>query len=55
MVPENRDTIAVMTGGISGAFLGLEALLKTWIEKLEDHVYLEVSAEDLHRIFEQNC
>lgn len=32
----DRDTMGAMAGGLSGAYLGMEAIPKEWIEKLEN-------------------
>jgi len=53
MVPGDRDTIGAMTGGISGAFLGLDALPEMWVNKLENIDYLERLASQLHTIFKE--
>jgi len=53
MVPGDRDTIGAMTGGLSGAFLGVKAPPDTWIDKLEDVDYLKELADQLYTIFEK--
>lgn len=37
----DTDTIASMTGAISGAWLGIEAIPGEWVEKLENKDYIE--------------
>jgi poly(ADP-ribose) glycohydrolase ARH3 len=37
----DTDTIASMTGAISGARLGIEAVPGEWVEKLENRNYIE--------------
>lgn len=54
MVSGDRDTIGAMTGGISGAFLGFDALPSIWVEKLEDLEKIEGLAEQLYIIFKKN-
>ncbi|MBC7106026.1 MAG: ADP-ribosylglycohydrolase family protein [Firmicutes bacterium] len=48
----DADTIASMTGAISGAWLGMEAIPGEWVEKLENRDYVEYLA---HRLFEVAC
>ena len=36
----DTDTIGAMTGAISGAFLGIEAIPQKWRDKIEDNSYL---------------
>ena len=48
----DADTIASMTGAISGAWLGIEAIPGEWVEKLENRDYVEYLA---HRLFEAAC
>lgn len=43
----DTDTIAAMTGAISGAYLGIEAIPETWRERLENRDYIEELAEEL--------
>jgi len=43
----DADTIAAMTGAISGAWLGNEGLPEAWVKKLENREYLELLAEAL--------
>lgn len=38
---DDTDTIASMTGVISGAWLGIEAIPEEWMEKLENRDYIE--------------
>ena len=45
----HADTIASMTGAISGAWFGVEAVPGEWVEKLENRDYVEYLA---HRLFE---
>lgn len=43
----DADTIASMTGAISGARLGIEAIPEEWVEKLENRAYIEELAVKL--------
>ncbi len=43
----DTDTIGAMTGAISGAYLGVEAIPGSWQEKLENRQYLAFLAEQL--------
>lgn len=43
----DTDTIGAMTGAISGAYLGLEAIPAGWKNKLENRPYIEELAEKL--------
>jgi len=43
----DTDTIAAMTGAISGAYLGIEAIPETWKQRLENREYIEELAEKL--------
>jgi len=43
----DTDTIAAMTGAISAAYLGIEAIPETWRERLENREYIEELAEKL--------
>ena len=40
----DSDSIACITGSISGAYLGIETIPEEWIEKIEETEYLEVLA-----------
>ncbi|NQT48899.1 MAG: ADP-ribosylglycohydrolase family protein [Chloroflexi bacterium] len=46
----DTDTIAAMTGAISGAYLGIEAIPGKWRERLENGEYLTQLAEELWHI-----
>jgi len=46
----DTDTIGAMTGAISGAYLGIEAIPGRWQERLENREYLTGLAEQLRRI-----
>lgn len=46
----DTDTIGAMTGAISGAYLGVEAIPQKWQEKLENRGYIEALAEKLWQI-----
>ena len=46
----DTDTIASMTGAISGAYLGIEAIPQKWRAKLENRVYIEALGEKLWRL-----
>lgn len=37
----DRDTLGAMAGAISGAYLGIEAIPRSWKDKLENRTYLE--------------
>lgn len=43
----DADTIGAMTGAISGAFHGFEAIPQRWLQKLENRQYIETLAEKL--------
>jgi len=47
----DTDTIGAMTGAISGAYLGIEAIPEGWIGKLENRGYLEELAEKLYAMY----
>jgi len=47
----DTDTIGAMTGAISGAYLGIRAIPKSWRGKLENGQYIEELAEKLYRLF----
>jgi poly(ADP-ribose) glycohydrolase ARH3 len=46
----DTDTIGAMTGAISGAFLGIEALPQKWLSRLEDFTLLEELALGLWKL-----
>ncbi|MFX1465557.1 MAG: ADP-ribosylglycohydrolase family protein [Promethearchaeota archaeon] len=46
----DTDTIAAMTGAISGAYLGVEAIPKRWIDYLENKDYIKDLAERLFQL-----
>jgi len=46
----DTDTIGAMTGAISGAYLGIEAIPSKWREKLENRDYIADLADRLWRI-----
>jgi poly(ADP-ribose) glycohydrolase ARH3 len=46
----DRDTIGAMGCALSGAYLGMEALPKEWIEKLENNLYIKDLALRLWRL-----
>lgn len=46
----DRDTIAAMTGAISGAYHGVTAIPQEWLSKLEKRAYIEKLAENLWKI-----
>ena len=50
----DRDTIAAMTGAISGAYHGVKAIPEHWLNKLEKKAYIEKLAEDLWRLKKQH-
>jgi poly(ADP-ribose) glycohydrolase ARH3 len=43
----DTDTIAAMTGAISGAYLGIEAIPEGWKQRLENREYIEELAQKL--------
>jgi poly(ADP-ribose) glycohydrolase ARH3 len=45
-----RDTLGAMAGAISGAYLGIEAVPKSWREKLENREKIEALASSLFQI-----
>jgi len=47
----DTDTIAAMTGAISGAYLGVDSIPETWKSKLENRLYIEGLAEKLYNLF----
>jgi poly(ADP-ribose) glycohydrolase ARH3 len=47
----DTDTIAAMTGAISGAYLGVEAVPSNWRLKLENRLYIEELAAVLYDIW----
>jgi poly(ADP-ribose) glycohydrolase ARH3 len=46
----DTDTIGAMTGAITGAYLGIEAIPREWQERLENREYIMELAEELWRI-----
>ena len=46
----DTDTIGAMTGAITGAYLGIEAIPREWQERLENREYIMELAEGLWRI-----
>jgi poly(ADP-ribose) glycohydrolase ARH3 len=47
----DTDTIAAMTGAISGAYLGVDAVPDEWRNKLENRLYIEELAEKLYQVW----
>lgn len=43
----DRDTLGAMACAISGAYLGIKALPKSWVDKLENRSYIEQLASQL--------
>ena len=43
----DTDTLGAMTGAISGAYLGSQAIPEEWVRKLENRGYIETLAEQL--------
>ncbi len=43
----DTDTIGAMTGAISGAYLGYDAIPQDWMQKLENRLYIEPLAAEL--------
>ncbi len=50
----DADTIGAMTGAISGAYFGFEAIPSSWLEKLEDKKYIIDLADSLLESREKN-
>ena len=46
----DTDTIGAMTGAITGAYLGIEAIPREWQERLENREYIMELSEELWRI-----
>ena len=51
----DTDTIAAMTGAISGAYLGVGSIPERWRMKLENRLYIEELAEKLSQIAVQRA
>jgi poly(ADP-ribose) glycohydrolase ARH3 len=49
----DTDTIAAMTGAISGAYLGVESVPNNWRTKLENREYIEELAAVLYDVWER--
>ncbi len=47
----DTDTIAAMTGAISGAYLGIEGIPEEWCSKLENRGYIEQLGEKLYEVW----
>lgn len=47
----DTDTIAAMTGAISGAYLGVDAIPESWRSKLENRAYIEELASKLYDLW----
>jgi len=47
----DTDTIGAMTGAISGAHLGIQAIPDRWKDKLDNRPYIEGLAEQLHALY----
>jgi ADP-ribosylglycohydrolase len=45
----DSDSLAALTGGISGAYLGIEALPPAWVDRIEKSAYLKDVAQRLAR------
>lgn len=43
----DADTLGAMTGAISGAYHGVEAIPERWLDKLEDRDYIQQLAEKI--------
>ena len=50
----DTDTIAAMTGAISGAYLGMESVPENWRTKLENRAYIEELAAVLYDVWERS-
>jgi len=46
----DRDTLGAMACAISGAYLGIEALPRSWLQKLENRSYIQNLANKLYEI-----
>jgi len=44
----DRDTLGAMACAVSGAYLGVEALPRAWLDRLENRQYMEGLALDPH-------
>ena len=51
----DTDTIAAMTGAISGAYLGVGSIPEKWRAKLENRLYIEELAEKLYAVGIRRC
>jgi poly(ADP-ribose) glycohydrolase ARH3 len=49
----DRDTMGAMAGAILGAYLGVEGILLSWREKLENGQYIERLARELAELAEK--
>jgi len=49
----DTDTIAAMTGAISGAYLGIESVPDKWRMKLENRLYIEELGAVLYDVWER--
>jgi len=49
----DTDTIAAMTGAITGAYLGIESIPDKWGVKLENRLYIEELAMVLYEVWER--
>jgi poly(ADP-ribose) glycohydrolase ARH3 len=49
----DRDTLGAMAGAVSGAYLGVETILLSWREKLENGQYIERLARELAELAEK--
>lgn len=47
----DTDTIAAMTGAISGAYLGIEGIPEGWCSRLENRTYIEELAGKLYEVW----
>ena len=45
----DRDTLGAMACAISGAYLGVDGIPQSWIDKLENREYIEELASKLFR------
>jgi poly(ADP-ribose) glycohydrolase ARH3 len=46
----DRDTLGAMACAISGAYLGVEAIPQSWLERLENRAYVEQLASKLEEM-----
>ncbi|TXT67716.1 MAG: hypothetical protein BAJALOKI1v1_20033 [Promethearchaeota archaeon] len=50
LISKDRDTVGAMVGGLLGAYLGIDDIPTSWIEKLENIDYIRQLATDLWKL-----